>query len=186
MASLLHTALWFPLLWPLLAPTLSSSDFWGAVCFATCLHWICPLSGTFPTCIKKPRWPLLSHLSAFNISPRLPIVCDSPVLLPSFGFPHSPEISFSYSLARVPQGWVACHCMLLLTLFSGPIPQKVLKTPPHPPLLCPKASLGSRVGVGKGLCRCSGMLSVRPVGIISPLAPSLLPGRLRSPCDKED
>lgn len=187
-ASLLHTAFWFPPLWPLLAPTLPSSDSWGTVCFAACLQCICPSTCTFPPFLKKPRWPLLSHLSAFNISPRLPIVCDSPVLLPGFGFPHSPEISFSHSFARVPQGWVACHCMLLLTLFSGPIPQKALKTPPRPPLpAVPQSFSWQRCGGWGRACAdvqecCQYVL----LGLSLHWFTSLPPRRLRSPCDKED
>lgn len=179
--SLLSGLCWFPH-----RPTVTLGG-----CLLCCLPWwVCPLICTFPPCIKKPRWwPLLGHLSAFNISPRLPIVCDSPVLLPSFDFPHSPEISFSHSPARVPQGWVACRCMLLLTLFSGPIPQKALKTSPRPPCCAPKLLLAAVWGWGRACAdRCSGMLSACTVGIISPWVPlpHSPPRRLRSPCDKED
>lgn len=105
---------------------------------------------TLPPRNKKPRWwPLLSHLSAFNISPRLPIVCDSPVLLPSFGSPHSPEISFSHSPARVPQGWVACHCLLLSILFLVPSLKKLSKHHHTRPCCAPKLLLAEVWGRGR-------------------------------------
>lgn len=117
-------------------------------CLPACLPSMDPC--TLPPRIKKPRWwPLLSHLSAFNISPRLPIVCDSPVLLPSFGSPHSPEISFSHSPARVPQGWVACHCLLLSILFLVPSLKKLSKHHHTRPCCAPKLLLAEVWGRGR-------------------------------------
>lgn len=112
---------------------------WGPPSLLSVLNRL-PLVLHFSLLYKKPQL-LLCWLPAFNISPRLSIVCDFSLCFPGFGFPHSPEISFSHVPGGVPQGWVACHCMFLVNFFFSPIPQKFLKTSPHLPLPLPIACL---------------------------------------------
>lgn len=145
---------------------LSTPSEWllGASFFAVYPEQAAPLVLYLSLLYKKP-WPLLCWLPAFNISPRLPIVYDSPLCLPGFSFPQSPEISFSHVPGGVPQGWVACHCLRLFNFFLSPIPPKssqnhhtcpcrglpVTDSSPRPVLGCVCVSV---VGVGGTLAFC--------------------------------
>lgn len=140
-------------------PTLLASH-WGPPSLLSVLGRL-PQLGTSPSCLKSLGW-----LPAFHISPRLPIVSDSPLCPPGFSFPHSPEISCSYVPGGVPQGWVACHCMSLVNFFLSPILQKAIKTSPPLPLPTATARLWwlhprdrfQGVLVGSQDWRCSGTL----------------------------
>ena len=129
---------------------------------------------------KKPQ-PLLCWLPAFIISPRLPIVCYSPLHLPGFSFPHSREISFSHISGGVPQGWVACHCMFLFNAFLSPIPQKAPKTSPHLPQ--PWPVFGNLISmISSGVCMC--VLGVGGALVFCYPALMVVSLRCRGPCGR--
>lgn len=111
----------------------------------------CPL-GHFSLLHKKPR-PLLCWLPAFHISPRLPIVCDSPYAPQASAFPTPLKFPSPTSLVESRRaGWLVI-ARLSPTSFS--VPSRTRNSKHHHACPCPwrQPACGSFIPViSSGVC----------------------------------